>query len=204
MATRFIEGFGASAGDAATELTRLKGDTVGVGPVLYDAVDGIFKYYDRVNSVVRQLAALNPQPVTITGAIALTAALHVGRPLFLDAVAGGQIDLPAATGSGNTYRANVITALTSAAWVFRTSASAGDRFAGAVFIDDSGDTAALAAAACFPAGASDEVLTMAFSATLGTIGAYVEFIDIKTGVWQVRGFLGSSLDPATPWGVATT
>ena len=204
MATRFIEGFGGAAGEAATELSRLKGETVGVGAVLYDKVDGIFKYYDRVNSVVRQLASLNPAPVSITGAIALTNALHVGRTLLLDAVAGGQVDLPAATGSGDKYNAIVKTSLTSASWVFRTNVATGDVFKGGVEIDDTGDTAALAAAAFFPAGASDEVLTLAFSATLGTVGAYVEFTDIATGVWAVRGYLGGSLDPATPWGVATT
>ena len=204
MAVQFLQGFGASAGDAATKLSNLKTDSVNVGPIVYDNVDGIIKYYDRVNSVVRQLAALNPAPVTITGAITLSNALHVGRPLLLNAVAGGLITLPAATGSGDTYDLNVIASLTSAAWIFRTNVATGDRFTGGVEIDDTGDTAALAAAAFFPAGASDEVLTLAFAATLGTIGTYVTLRDIASGIWQVRGYLGGSVDPATPWGVATT
>ena len=58
MAARYIEGHGESAGQAATQLANLKNETVGVGPILYDKVDGILKAYDRVNSVVRQIAAL--------------------------------------------------------------------------------------------------------------------------------------------------
>lgn len=204
MAIRFIEGHGESAGQAATQLANLKAESVRHAPFLYDIIDGVIKYYDRVNSVVRQFAALNPAPVSITGATTITNALHVGRTLLLNAAAGGQIDLPAATGSGDKYNFIVATSLTSASWVFRTNVATGDVFKGGVEIDDTGDTAALAAAAFFPAGASDEVLTLAFSATLGTQGAYVEFTDIASGVFAVRGYLGGSLDPATPWGAATT
>jgi hypothetical protein len=204
MAIRFIEGHGESAGQAATQLANLKTDSARHAPFLYDIIDGVVKYYDRVNSVVRQFAALNPQPVSVTGALTVTNALHVGRALLLNAAAGGQVDLPAATGSGDTYRFFVATSITSASWVFRTNVATGDVFAGGVSIDDTGDTGAVAAAAFFPAGASDEVLTLAFAATLGTIGAWVEFTDIKTGVFQVKGYLGGSIDPATPWGVATT
>lgn len=141
-------------------------------------------------------------PISVTGN-ATFGATHVGRITVLNAAAGGTITLPESTGTGNVYYAIVGTALTSASWVFRTNVATGDRLTGGVFINDTGDTAA-ATADFFPAGASDEVLTVAFAGTLGTIGAWVKLEDFKTGLWHVSGFLGGSVDPATPFGVATT
>lgn len=218
MATRYIE--------ASSDPTAVPGDNAGnVRKIGIDTDDETLKWYDRTNSATlvavsttqtqtltnKTLTAptiTNPTisattPISVTGA-ATFGATHVGRTSVLNAAAGGQIDLPEATGTGSKYRAVVGTALTSASWVFRTNVATGDRFTGGVLIDDTGDTGAVAAAAFFPAGASDEVLTLAFAATLGTIGAWVEFEDFKTGLWVVHGYLGGSADPATPWGVATT
>lgn len=217
MATRFIEGVDPNSDHSISTIVTALKNMVGPHqvPVVFDQDTGLVHYYDRVNSALRTLVNTDQAqtlegkvltlqtPVSVTGA-ATFGATHVGRVSVLNAVAGGQIDLPEATGTGNVYYAIVGTALTSAAWVFRTNVATGDRFTGGVTIDDNGDTGAVAAAAFFPAGASDEVLTMAFAATLGTIGAWVRFTDFKTGLWQVDGHLGSSVDPATPWGVATT
>jgi hypothetical protein len=218
MATRYVE--------AASDPVSVPGDNGNnVRKIGVDTDTEVLKFYDKTNSSERSVVTTDQTqtltnktltsptitgatlsgitPISVTGA-ATFGATHVGRTSVLNAAAGGQIDLPAATGTGNKYRAVVGTALTSAAWVFRTSVAAGDRFTGGVNIDDTGDTAPFAAAAFFPAGASDEVLTLAFAATLGTIGAWVEFEDFKTGLWVVTGYLGGSVDPATPWGVATT
>jgi len=222
MATRFIEGVDPNSDHSiSTILTALK-NMVGPHqvPLVFDQDTGLVHYYDKVNDAARTFANLDqaqtftnktltnptvtgPTPISVTGA-ATFGATHANRTAVLNALAGGQIDLPEATGSGNKYRAVVGTAITSAAWIFRTNVATGDRFTGGVLIDDTGDTGAVAAAAFFPAGASDEVLTLAFAATLGTIGAWVEFEDFKTGLWVVTGYLGGSIDPATPWGVATT
>jgi hypothetical protein len=217
MATRFIEGVDPNSDHSISTILDALKNMVGPHqvPFVFDQDTGLVHYYDKVNSAARTLVNLDQAqtlegkvltlqtPLSVTGA-ATFGATHVGRTSVLNAVAGGQIDLPAATGTGNVYKAVVGTALTSAAWIFRTNVATGDRFTGAVLIDDTGDTGPVAAAAFFPAGASDEVLTMAFAATLGTIGAWVEFEDYKTGLWLVKGYLGGSIDPATPWGVATT
>lgn len=224
MATRYIEGVDPTSALSISDILDNLRKHVGPHqvPLVFDQDTGLVHYYDKVNSAARTFANTDqaqtlsnktlaatttlvaPTPATVTGATALTAALHANRITRLNAVAGGQVDLPAATGSGNVYELIVMTALTSAAWVFRTNVATGDRFTGGVTIDDTGDTPALAAAAFFPAGASDEVLTQAFAATLGTIGTYVRFVDIATGLWAVTGHLGGSIDPATPWGSATT
>ena len=220
MATRFVE----RTADPIGVNDNDSGENVAAIGV--DSDTEVLKFYDRTNSTERSAVTTDqtqtltnktltspsiatatitaaPTPLSVTGA-ATFGATHMNRVTVLNAAAGGQIDLPAATGTGNEYYAIVGTALTSASWIFRTNVAAGDRFTGGVEIDDTGDTAPLAATAFFPAGASDEVLTLAFAATLGTIGAWVKFTDFKTGLWSVRGYLGGSVDPATPWGVATT
>lgn len=198
MANRYIQGFGTAAGDAATELTRLKNATTSkFGPILYDSVDGILKYYDRVNSVVRQLGGLNPAPVSITGTISITNALHAGRMLALNAAAGGTATLPAATGSGDVYRFVVGTLLTSASWIF--SPTGDDTMNGGVFINDTGDTSA-ATADFFPAvNGTSNTLTLAQSAGAGKIGDWVEFVDVAADKWAVRGVIQGELDPTTPF-----
>lgn len=197
MATRFIEGFGAAAGDAATELSRLKGETANHGAVLYDAVDGILKYYDRVGAVVRQLATLNPPAISITGGITITQALHAGRQLILNAAAGGAVVLPSATGSGDSYYFVVGTLLTSASWAF-TSGGSG-KFNGGIDINDTGDTTA-ATADFFPCvNGTTATVTLAQSAGAGKRGDWIEFTDIASGQWAVRGMLQGELDPTTPF-----
>jgi hypothetical protein len=195
MATQYIQGEGESAGQAATFLTNLKNASVGVAPILYDKIDGALKYYDRVNGVVRQVLGANPAPVSITGALSITAALHVGRALLLNAVAGGALALPAATGSGNTFRFYVGTALTSASWILTAT---GGVFAGGVFINNTGDSTA-ATADFYPPAALDNTLTLAFSVGAGVIGDWIEVTDIKSGVYAVRGVIQAETDPATPF-----
>ena len=227
MATRFIEGVDPTSDLTISQAVEALADMVGPHqtPLVYNQDDGVLNAWDKVNDALRPIVSTTatqtltnktlmspyiatltitgaPTPLSVTGA-ATFGATHVNRITVLNAVAGGQIDLPAATGTGNVYYAIVGTALTSASWVFRTAVASGDRFTGGVTINDTGDTAA-ETADFYPAGASDEVLTLAFAATLGTIGAWVEFTDFKTGLFNVRGHLGSSIDPATPWGVATT
>jgi hypothetical protein len=198
MSTRHIQGFGSSAGDAATELARIKGDTVGTGPILYDAVDGIVKYYDRVNSVVRQLAALNPAPVSITANLTLSNALHAGRQLFINAAAGlSALVLPAATGSGDVYRLLVGTLLTSNAIVIDVTSPA--KFYGGVNINDSGDTTPLTDD-FFPAVNGTSVkITLTASIGAGKIGDWIEITDVAADKWAVSGQIQGETDPTNPF-----
>jgi hypothetical protein len=197
MANRFIQGRGTTAGDAATELARLNGETAGVAAILFDSVDGILKYYDRVNSVVRQILGNNPQPVSITGSISLTNALHAGRILLLNAAAGGTITLPAATGTGDVYRLQIATALTSATWAINTASP--DKFYGGVIINDTGDTTAATADFKPAVGGTSVTITLTQTVGAGVIGDYIELIDVGTAKWVVSGVLVAELDPTTPF-----
>lgn len=197
MSNRFIQGFGETAGDAATELSRLNGETARTGAVLFDLVDGILKYYDRKNSIVRQILGNNPQPVSITGSLSLTNALHAGRILLLNAVAGGTITLPAATGTGDIYRLQIATSLTSATWVISCAGS--DKYYGGVIINDTGDTTAATADFKPAVGGSSVTITLTQTVGAGVIGDYIELIDIGAAKWAVSGVLVAELDPTTPF-----
>lgn len=198
MATKYIEAVGTVAGDAATELARLKVESAGnVFPIIFDAVDGALKYYDRVNAVVRQVVPVGSKPIATAVALTVTEALHAGRNVLLGVAAGSTVQLPLATGSGATYRFTVSVALTSNNWIL-SAVVATDVFAGVIFINDSGGSAA-ATADGWPTAATSNTLTMALATGGGSIGDYVEFVDILTGVWAVRGFFQGAADPVSPF-----
>lgn len=200
MATKFLENVGGAAGDAVNVLTQLKGDTGGNAlPIVGDAIDGVIKYYDRVNSVVRQLVpSAGFKPITdTTGAVTATEALHAGRTVVINKVSGGTVQLPLATGSGNKYKFVVGLALTSAQWII-SAVVATDVFAGGILANDTGGSAA-ATADFWPTAATSNTLTMTLLAGGGSIGDTVEFEDIASGVWRVNGVFINAADPATPF-----
>lgn len=140
MAARFIESFGAAAGDAATELGRLKAETTGPIPMVYDAIDGLIKYYDRLNAKVRQSLTTGMTPVTCTAStLTVTSALHASRVVTLNRAAGIAVTLPAATGSGDRYEFLVLATFTGAASI--KVASATDYFIGNALLGIDGGTA---------------------------------------------------------------
>ena len=200
MATRYIETFGASAGDAATHLTLLKGEAGGnVNPVLFDAVDGVLKYYDRVAAVVKQIANLNQGIVSATATLAVTNALHVGRTVVLNAAAGFVTTLPAATGSGDKYRFVVGTLLTSSTLVVQVTGD--DVMYGGISINNTGDTGA-ATVDFYPTAADSDTITLTASVGAGKIGDFIEVEDIAADVWAVHGVLQGEADPVTPFSAA--
>ena len=120
-----------------------------------------------------------------------------GLTLRLDLAAGFAVTLPAALGSGRKFRFVVGTLLTSGTYIVKV-ANATDVMAGGVTINDIGDTSA-ATADFFPTAASSDTFTMTASLGAGKIGDWVEFEDIKSGFWAVRGSLQGLTDPATPF-----
>lgn len=205
MATKYIESVGSSAGDAATELSRLKGEAAGnVMPVVFDAVDGFLKYYDRVAAAVKQVLTTNMTPVTATGNLTLTAALHAGRTVVLNALAGGTFTLPAATGTGNKYRIVVGTTLTSGSLVAAVP-NATDYFRGfALFANDTdGSASNFETANSGTVATESDTITLNRTTTgIGTIGDVLEFEDIATAVWSVHVKAQASGTEATPFSAA--
>lgn len=108
----------------------------------------------------------------------------------MNVAAGTAVTLPAATGTGARFSFVVSTG--SNANVI--SASASGAFVGGYIQNDTGDTTA--ATADFMAAVSGN---NTYSPTTvgggGTAGDWIEFTDIATNVWQVRGMNGLALDP---------
>lgn len=230
MATRFIEGFGPNTGEAATELARLKAESVNHTPLLYDIYAGVLRFYDRVNSAARQLVTIDgtetltgktltaptitsptvsgvitdsavtngPAPVAFASGttLALTAALHAGKVVYVTDVAA-DYRLPAATGTGNKYTI-VLGATQTGASTIKVNATPGtDIMIGtAVLFVDGGATVEGHATA---ADTDTIDLLGTGNSTGGMIGAIYEFIDIAAGIWSVKLVSDAAGTEATPF-----
>lgn len=206
MSARFIEAVGSAAGDAATELSRLKDYAAGnVYPIVFDAVDGGLKFYDRVNSKVRQIVLGQP-PISCTAAtLSLTSALHAGRTVLLDRAAGIAVTLPVATGSGDKYRLFIKTTFTGAATV--AVADATDYMIGVAALGIDGGTAV---PHLYPTANTGTLATESDTVSLfgtansqgGIKGGYIEFEDIATDIWAVNYKSDAGGTEATPFSAA--
>jgi len=196
MATRFIESFGATAGDAATYLTTLKGDSAGVTPIVYDSVDGFLKFYDRLNSQVVKLVPTATPPVDAPAtSLTITAALHGGKDIAMNEAAGTAFTLPLATGSGRKFRFYVTVASNANTIVCAGS----DKLAGAVVVNDAGASSAVQAYVFRATVASHTTISPTTAGGGGAIGDWIEVADILSGVWIVSGVFQTSTDPVTPF-----
>ncbi len=118
-----------------------------------------------------------------------------GLSINLDALAGSVVTLPAATGSGKSYRFIVTVLATSNSHIVKV-ANATDTMQGIVYmLDDTG-----AAVVGFAAGATSDTITLNRSTTGSvSLGEWLELEDIAAGKWQVRGFLSNTGASATPF-----
>ena len=135
---------------------------------------------------------------TFTGTDSVTIAEHAGRTLLLGEVGGNALvtlTLPAATGSGATYKFIVSVANTSN-YVIKV-ADASDTIDGIMLYLDEDGTAVSA----FPTVATSDTITLNGGTTGGIIGDYLELVDIATDQYHVRGTMrvASGADPATPF-----
>lgn len=131
------------------------------------------------------------QPITITAATTLNRDTHAGALIVLDSTTGRTVTLPASTGKGDKYRVLIGTTVSSGSHVL--AAAGADVLAGAVMVASD-----IAGVTC-PTTATSDKMTLSGSTTGGVIGSYVEFVDAKSGVWQVTGALVSTGAEATPF-----
>lgn len=116
----------------------------------------------------------------------------IDRNLVMDlAGVASTYTLPAATGSGRRYRLYVGTVNTSN-YIIKT-ARATDLFKGTVVMAGATPTA-------FTAGASITTFTLNGTTTGGVaVGDWVEFTDLKAGIWGTTGAVTFSGTAATPF-----
>lgn len=136
--------------------------------------------------------------VTISTTTAtITQDSHAEKLIRLSRAAGITVTLPAASGSGAEYRFVIPTSLSGTTKI--KAASASDTMQGHVQVDAS---LASNAPISFTAGTTADTVSLNGTTTGGKLGDYFKFIDEKTGVWHVEGFIRSTGAGATPFVVS--
>jgi hypothetical protein len=126
--------------------------------------------------------------------LAVTAAAHAGRTVLLDRAAGQAVTLPAATGTGNSYRFFVLTTITSNSTTIKVADST-DVMAGVAIVANDSD----ASASIFETASTSDTITFDGSTTGGIKGATVELQDVATNLWSVRVIGAATGSEATPF-----
>ena len=157
---------------------------------------GVVKLEDQTQLTLT--GSFLPAIHTFTATDAVTIAEHAGRTLLLGEVGGNALvtlTLPAATGSGATYKFIVSVANTSN-YVIKV-ADASDTIDGIMLYLDEDGTAVTA----FPTVAASDTITLNGGTTGGIVGDYLELVDIATDQYHVRGVMrvAAGANPATPF-----
>jgi len=130
--------------------------------------------------------------------LAVSAALHAGRVISLNALAGSVCTLPAATGTGNRYRFRVGVLATSVSHIIKVTTT--DIMQGIIHCLDS--NLATVNMFGFATAVDSDTITLDRTNTGSvTLGEWVECEDVAAGIWQVSGVL-SGAAPATPFSAA--
>jgi hypothetical protein len=124
----------------------------------------------------------------------VTAAAHSGRTVFLDRAAGQAVTLPAATGSGNSYKFFVLTTITSNTTTIKV-VDGTDVMAGVALVANDAD----ASASLFETLAATDTISFNGGTTGGIRGATVELQDVATNLWSVRIVGAATGSEATPF-----
>lgn len=138
--------------------------------------------------------------VSAGATLAVTEALHDGKTILLDTLAGSVCTLPPATGSGAKFRFKVGVLATSVSHKVQVTTT--DIMQGIVNIIDT-DTAGTTTG--FATAADSDTITLNRT-TSGSVtrGEWLELEDIAAGVWSVCGQLSNTASGATPFTAAVS
>ncbi len=137
--------------------------------------------------------------VSIAADATMTAASNAGRTMNLNIASGATVTLPAASGSGNTYRFFVQTTIASNNYKIQV-ASADDTMSGvAVVANDSDATASI-----FETAADSDTITLNGTTTGGILGGQVEIQDVASGKFRVLINQSATGTEATPFSAAVS
>ena len=125
---------------------------------------------------------LSARVVAAGDALSATLAAHSDRTILLDTASGSVVTLPVAAATGARIRCIVSVKPTSNAHIVKVANSSG-LLAGSVNLLDADSNAQTA----YAFSGTDDTLTWNGTTTGGQIGDWVEFEDILTNVWAVRG-----------------
>lgn len=140
------------------------------------------------------LSAASAVVATTATTIAITAASHANRTVLINSTAPAVVTLPAASGTGNTYRFVMGVAATATETTIKV-ANATDVMRGYVFcVTTSSDNAE-----GFKTTATSDSIEMNGTTKGGVAGDIYELTDVATGIWSVRGFSAPTGTEATPF-----
>jgi hypothetical protein len=130
--------------------------------------------------------------------LAVTEALHDGKTIILDQLAGSVCTLPAATGSGARFRFVVGVLATSVSHSVKVTGT--DIIQGIVNIIDT-DTAGTTTG--FATASDSDTITLNRTTTGSAMrGEWLELEDVASALWLVRGQLANTSNGATPFSAA--
>jgi hypothetical protein len=170
-----------------------------------DSADNRFKYLgaDGIvhNIVTDDLGA--GAPISLTAAsLTLVPGTHAGKTLVVNIASGSTITLPAATGSGARYYIFVGTTLTSGSLVVKV-ANANDFMRGEAYTFSGATASTFGTANTGTVSTESDTITFNRGTTgLGTIGDFIELIDLAANVWSLEADYASSGTAATPFTAA--
>ncbi len=128
--------------------------------------------------------------------LTLSQELHDGKTILFYHADGSVITLPAATGTGMTFRFIVSVTVTSNVHSIATDSDS-DEFAGHTYQVDTDTTDTVKA---YPAIVADnfDLISMNGTTTGGLIGDWIELVDIVTGTWAVNFLTNGNGTVAAP------
>lgn len=144
---------------------------------------------------------VRPPAVAAGSTITLNAG-YSNTTIELSAAGGSIVTLPAATGSGNTYRFVVTAAAPSASHIIKVP-NATDFMIGNIETVDSAVVTGYVAANSGTVATNSDTISLNATTTGGlSKGDWIEVEDIATATWAVHGITTSSGTAATPFSAA--
>jgi hypothetical protein len=144
---------------------------------------------------INRVADVSGRLVAAGATLSVTEALHDGKTILLDTLAGSVCTLPAATGSGARFKFVVGVKATSNSHIVKVTGN--DIIQGAVLVVDT-DTAGTVTG--FATASDSDTITLNRSTSGSvTVGEWIELEDIAADTWSVRGVLTNTSNGATPF-----
>jgi hypothetical protein len=148
---------------------------------------------------INRAADVSSRLVAAGATLAVTEALHDGKTILLDTLAGSVCTLPAATGSGARFK--FVTSVIATSNSHKIQVTGNDVMQGVCLTSqDAGDTLV-----AFETAADSDTITLNRSTTGSTLrGEWFELEDIAADLWAVRGVTAATGTEASPFSAAVT
>ncbi len=135
--------------------------------------------------------------VTLITTATITALAHSDRTMLLALSGGFTTTLPAATGTGNTYRF-IVKVVSGTGYVVNTTGT--DVFNGNVFMAVANTVSTAATSMYLWVSTANKTFTLNGGTTGGVaIGDWFNVIDIAAGIWAISGSVTGTSAEATPF-----